>query len=426
MSFMSAANSKEMQEKARQLWMKCLSLSVYRQVKEQPVTKAAVSLVEALAGGDGGKICDSWGNLCAVLAAADCLDSLPGAIAEEVLGDDNVFSAALSSGQKVPERLAQAALRDLDVLWQVAGLSPIQAAALIADCHEVAETLPQWGNLPAAAPMDKRWGKNLEALESYHAVHGCGRFSKHIAFLWRDGQLLPVEHPDPIRLHNLKGYEYQRQIAVDNTRAFLNGFEANNMLLYGDRGTGKSSTVKALLNEYAGEGLRMIEMPKEFLRQLPDLTGYLAGLPMKFIVFIDDLSFSAGDDNFAALKAVLEGGLASRPENVIIYATSNRRHLLRETFGDRQGDEVHHADTVQESVSLSDRFGISLTFLMPDKQRFMEIVEQIASDRGLQVDKDTLLAAAERWALERGGRSPRYARQFIADAEARLSRGEAL
>ena len=198
------------------------------------------------------------------------------------------------------------------------------------------------------------------------------------------------------------------------------------MLLYGDRGTGKSSTVKALLNEYAPKGLRMIEMPKEFLHQLPDLTGYLAGIPMKFIVFIDDLSFSDNDDNFAALKAVLEGGLASRPENVLIYATSNRRHLLRETFSGREGDEVHRGDTVQEAVSLSDRFGISLTFLMPDKQRFLDIVEQMAADHGLTVERQELLSAAERWVLERGARSPRYARQFIADAQAKLARGEHL
>ena len=238
--------------------------------------------------------------------------------------------------------------------------------------------------------------------------------------------MVPVEHPDPIRLSNLKGYEYQRKIAIDNTRAFLDGFEANNMLLYGDRGTGKSSTVKALLNEYSGEGLRMIEIPKEYLRELPDLTGRLACVPMKFIIFIDDLSFSNGDDNFAALKAVLEGGLASRPGNVVIYATSNRRHLLRETFADRNGDEVNKADTVQEAVSLSDRFGISLTFLMPDKQHFLDIVSQIADDQGLKVDRQQLLNAAERWALERGARSPRYARQFITDAKARLSRGESL
>ena len=235
-----------------------------------------------------------------------------------------------------------------------------------------------------------------------------------------------MEHPDPIRLSDLKDYAAQRQIAVDNTLAFLDGFEANNMLLYGDRGTGKSSSVKALINEYAGRGLRMIELPKETLRELPELTGFLAGLPMKFILFIDDLSFSGNDDSFAALKAVLEGGLASRPVNVLVYATSNRRHLLRETFRDRDGDEVHAADTVQEAVSLSDRFGISLTFLMPDKRRFLDIVAQIAADRHLEVERETLLAAAERWALERGARSPRYARQFVADAEARLARGESL
>ena len=320
--------------------------------------------------------------------------------------------------------LEAAALRDLRVLYRAVQVTAEELASILEE--PAIASLPRWGSAPAPAPMERPWGGSPETLAAYHKAHGCGRFVSHIAFLWRDGALLPVEHPDPIRLSQLKSYEYQRQIAVDNTLAFLNGFEANNMLLYGDRGTGKSSTVKALLNEYAPMGLRMIEVPKEYLRQLPDLTGYLSGLPMKFIIFIDDLSFSRDDDNFGALKAVLEGGLASRPENVILYATSNRRHLLRETFADRDGDEVHHADTVQESVSLSDRFGISLTFLLPDKQRFLDIVAQMAEDRGLQVERQTLLDAAERWALERGARTPRYARQFIADAQARLARGGSL
>ena len=407
----------------RTLSLELLSLTVYRGVAVQPVTAALSALLRAVTAEDFTAVYAQWGAFCAALSAQGCLDSLPSAMAEEVLGDDNAYSSALSSGQKPEQRLSALALRDLRILYRAACLTPeeLMAAAGLANSG-----LPGWGSAAAPAPMDKPWGENTDALAAYHGVHGCGRFSKHIAFLWREGAMLPVEHPDPIRLSNLKGYEYQRRIAIDNTLAFLNGFEANNMLLYGDRGTGKSSTVKALLNEYAAEGLRMIEMPKEYLRELPDLTGYLAGMPMKFIIFIDDLSFSSNDDNFAALKAVLEGGLASRPDNVIIYATSNRRHLLKETFSDRQGDEVHHADTVQESVSLSDRFGISLTFLMPDKQRFLEIVEQMAEDRGLQADKQALLAAAERWALERGARSPRYARQFISDAQARLSRGESL
>ncbi len=406
------------------VWLELKSLSVYRGVSAQPVTAALMAITEAAAQEDPVRLCDCFGRLCALLAAANKLESLPGAVAEEVLADDNAFSAALSAGKPISEGLARIALRDLGVLYRAACLRPGELSAGLP--AGLAAALPAWGSAPAVPPMNGPWDASLDGLAAYHAAHGCGRFSRHIAFLWRDGELLPVEHPDPIRLSNLKGYEYQRQIAVDNTLAFLNGFEANNMLLYGDRGTGKSSTVKALLNEYASAGLRMIEMPKEFLRQLPDLTGYLSGLPMKFILFIDDLSFSSGDDNFAALKAVLEGGLASRPENVILYATSNRRHLLRESFSDREGDEVHHADTVQESVSLSDRFGISLTFLMPDKQRFLDIVEQMAADRKLKVEREVLLGAAERWALERGARSPRYARQFIADAQARLSRGESL
>ncbi len=411
-----------------------LSLTIYRKVLEQPVTAALLALYRAADSHDPEAFCAGWGALCAELADRGQFSSLPSAVAEEVLADENAFVSLLAADRlrvtdrgealAVPEELIGLARRDLDVLYRAASAD---AAALLEGLEPAPGVrLPCWGTRPAPTPLDRPWDACVDALRDYHRLHGCGCFTSHRAFLWRDGEMLPVEHPDPIRLSNLKGYEYQRRIAVDNTRAFLDGFEANNMLLYGDRGTGKSSTVKALLNEYADEGLRMIEMPKEFLRQLPNLTGHLASVPMKFIVFIDDLSFTDDDDSFAALKAVLEGGLASRPANVVIYATSNRRHLLKETFSSRQGDEVHSADTVQEAVSLSDRFGISLTFLMPDKQRFLDIVEQIADDRGLRVEKKTLLDAAERWALERGARSPRYARQFIADAQARLGRGETL
>lgn len=402
------------------LYMALQGLTVYRRLLERPVTGALTALLHAAAQNDANALCAAWGRLCATLIDHDRLDSLPTAVADEVLGDDNRFVAAVTAGEEPSPALEAAARQDLATLYQ--------AASLAADGLACADlpTLPAWGTTPAPAPLDGDWGDRLGAVADYHASHGCGRFSSHKAFLWRDGRLLPVEHPDPIRLHQLKDYEYQRQIALDNTRAFLNGFSANNMLLYGDRGTGKSSLVKALLNHFADRGLRMIEVPKEYLRQLPDLTDLLAGVPMKFIIFIDDLSFSQQDDNFGALKAVLEGGLAARPDNVLIYATSNRRHLLRETFSDRQGDEVHHADTVQEAVSLSDRFGISLTFLIPDKEKFLHIVEQIAEDRGLEVDKGKLLAAAEQWALERGSRSPRYAKQFIADLEAKLALGQSL
>ncbi len=403
------------------LHMALQGLTVYRRLLDQPVTGALTKLVSAAAQGDDNAICGAWGHLCGVLIDRKQFDSLPAAVAGEILADDNQFVSAVAAGDELSPLLEAAARQDLRTLYQAATLS----SELLADCPDM-PPLPRYGTAAAPAPMDRPWEEQLKAVAAYHATHGCGRFSSHKAFLWRAGRLLPVEHPDPIRLHQLKDYDYQRQVAIDNTRAFLNGFSANNMLLYGDRGTGKSSLVKALLNHFADRGLRMIEVPKEFLRELPDLTDLLAGVPMKFIIFIDDLSFSQNDDNFGALKAVLEGGLAARPENVLIYATSNRRHLLRETFADRQGDEVHHADTIQEAVSLSDRFGISLTFLIPDKERFLRIVEQLAEDRKLDVDREALLAAAERWALERGSRSPRYAKQFIADTEARLAMGQTL
>ena len=280
----------------------------------------------------------------------------------------------------------------------------------------------------AAAEDDEAF---FRLVTDYYRRYGYGVFAMNRAFRIsrRDGgpvEFLPISNVDDVRLSDLLGYEDQKRELRRNTEAFLEGRAANNVLLYGDAGTGKSTSVKALINEYYDRGLRMIEIYKH---QFGDLSAILAQVKernYRFIIFIDDLSFADDDDNFAALKAVLEGGLASRPDNVLIYATSNRRHLLRETFSDRAGDEVHHADTVQEAVSLSDRFGISLTFLMPDKQRFLDIVEQIAEDRGLRVERQALLDAAERWALERGARSPRYARQFIADAQARLARGESL
>ncbi len=412
----------------RRLYLELLSLSVYRGVLKQPVTASLMNLLKASAEGETTDLYACWGELCRILIQKGRLDSLPTAVSEEILEDENPFVIRLvspkTSDTAVTDTLTAAALRDLKVLYRASSVGP---ETLCADLDpELAAALPSWGTAAAPPPLDLPWHTALPALAAYHGSHGCGRFATHRAFLWREGAVQPVEHPDPIRLAELKDYAAQRQIAVDNTQAFLNGFEANNILLYGDRGTGKSSTVKALLNEYADRGLRMIELPKEALCDLPTLTGYLAGLPMKFILFIDDLSFSGNDDSFAALKAVLEGGLASRPANVLVYATSNRRHLLRESFRDRDGDEVHAADTVQEAVSLSDRFGISLTFLMPDKKRFLDIVAQIADDRGLNVERDTLLAAAERWALERGARSPRYAKQFVADAQARLARGESL
>ena len=185
------------------------------------------------------------------------------------------------------------------------------------------------------------------------------------------------------------------------------------MLLYGDAGTGKSSSIKAIANEFAAEGLRLVEIKKNQLYQLPELMDSLAANPLKFILFIDDLSFTANDDNFAALKAILEGSVGGRSQNLVVYATSNRRHLIKETMSDREGDDIHHGDTMQELMSLSARFGLTVTYSRPDKERFEQIVMDLAAQYGLQMPADRLMMKAEAFAIRSGGRSPRVAKQFV-------------
>ena len=252
---------------------------------------------------------------------------------------------------------------------------------------------------------------------------GYGIFARwHVFTVEADAQgharLAPVRYPDPQRLCELPGYEREREKVVQNTKALLEGLPAANVLLYGDAGTGKSSTVKAIANEFAGEGLRLIEVRKNQLFQIPELLDTLAQNPLKFILFIDDLSFSGSDDNFAALKAILEGSVAGRARNIAVYATSNRRHLLRESFSAREGDDVHAADTRQEQMSLAARFGLTVTFSRPEKERYALIVSALAEQHGVQMPHDELIRRAEAFAIRAGGRSPRVARQFIEQLEA--------
>jgi predicted AAA+ superfamily ATPase len=232
-------------------------------------------------------------------------------------------------------------------------------------------------------------------------------------------------HRVRINMDDLYSYERERREVLENTLQFLKGYQANNVLLYGDRGTGKSSTVKALVNEYHGKGLRIIEVPKGYLSDFPEIIRLLRGRSQKFIIFVDDLTFDDSTANYTALKAVLEGGLESRPSNVVIYATSNRRHLVKERFSDRPDsldtDEIHKNDSVQEKLSLADRFGITVIFTAPDQERYLEIASALAEQRGLQVQQNILKKEALKWANRHNGRSPRTARQFIDWLEGHLA-----
>ena len=244
--------------------------------------------------------------------------------------------------------------------------------------------------------------------------YGYGIYAKYRMFyIGEDGQIVPVQNPDETKLADLIDYKREQNVIMDNTKALLAGKPAANILLTGDAGTGKSSTVKAVVNELYDNGLRIIEVRKEQLHGIPKILDELNANPLKFILFIDDLSFTKDDDNFSALKAILEGSVSAKSNNVVIYATSNRRHLVKENFSDREGDDVHFNDTMQELLSLSERFGIQLTFSRPDKATYLDIVHNLADKQGIAYDTEKLFAAAEKFALKRGTRSARAAKQFI-------------
>ena len=240
------------------------------------------------------------------------------------------------------------------------------------------------------------------------------------AAVWRPHKeyLRPVRHLDPIRLEDLLGIDRQKEQLQRNTERFLDGSPANNVLLWGSRGTGKSSLIKALLNHYQDRGLRLIQVDKDDLINLPEIVDDIRDLPQRFLVFCDDLSFEAGEPSYKALKSVLEGSVELPPDNVLVYATSNRRHLLPEYMEENQaarlvGGEIHFPDAVEEKISLSDRFGLWLSFLPIGQDDYLAIVDHYFA--GYRGDQRELHEAAKQFALLRGGRSGRVARQFYND-----------
>ena len=314
-----------------------------------------------------------------------------------------VRQAAVS---KVPPVLQKALDSELDFLQQLCGLT-LDGLLEAADAADPLPFLPRW----ETKDIDLRAAYAQRMSEV--GKKGYGMFAKHHVFTVENGQLVPVRYPDPQRLDELPGYEQEREKVIANTRALLAGMPANNVLLYGDAGTGKSSTVKAIANEFAADGLRLVEVKKNQLYQIPDLMDKLAANPLKFVLFIDDLSFTANDDNFAALKAILEGSVGGRAKNIAVYATSNRRHLIKETLSDRSGDDIHEADTRQELMSLSARFGLTVTFASPDRDRYLYIVRELAKQYGVDLDEHLLAVRSEAFAIRMGGRSARVAKQFI-------------
>lgn len=259
----------------------------------------------------------------------------------------------------------------------------------------------------------------MDAMVHFYQDFGVGKLGLHKAFRV-DGEvsparIVPITNIAHVQLDDLVGYEIAKKKLIDNTEAFVEGRRANNCLLFGDAGTGKSSSIKGILNQYYDQGLRIIEVYKHQFKNLNDVIAQIKNRNYKFIIYMDDLSFEEFEIEYKYLKAVIEGGLEKKPDNILIYATSNRRHLVREKFSDKEErrDDLHSSDTVQEKLSLVSRFGVTIFFCAPDKKQFQNIVRILAQRYNVNLPEEELLLEANKWELQHGGLSGRTAQQFI-------------
>lgn len=399
------------------------SLLLYQSVIQGSVAQSFLTLLQNLGQQDELACLRAYGNWFQELVAADL--SWQNYVLQQILRADNPFTQQVQQQREVSPALTAAVQHDLRALQHLYNCDGKQVSQWV-QAKAGLETPPiVWEPLNSAAtpqtvglnPNTADWTDLLPALSDQYRQFGAGLFATYRAFRWQQGELMGVAHPDPIRLEELIGYELQKTALRQNTQALLKGYPALHVLLYGSRGSGKSSLVKALLSAYGAKGLRLLEVSKADLRDLPVIVDQLRTAPQKFIIFVDDLSFEEDDDAYKALKVVLEGNITARPQNVIVYATSNRRHLIREFFDDRprprDADEIHHWDTVQEKLSFSDRFGLTLTFEPANQETYLEIVHHLAQQSGLQLDAKDLEFQALQWATRHNGRSGRTARQFV-------------
>lgn len=390
-----------MKKKAQQLKIQIDSLTVFSQIKEDDVIKKLRVLLEAVSGKAGDESVRLYSEFVAALYPTSV--SLTEYIRTLMLQDDNFYVKSKASGRDLDDEVIDAVDAELNILQKIADLRSADIkSALGYDGY-----LPSWKNHFVDFKYDF-----TEKLRNITKT-GYGIFAKYAFFRLDEGQIIPVAHPDYQKMDQLFEYERERDLILKNTEALVSGAGASNMLLYGDAGTGKSSTIKAVAHHLAPQGLRIIEVKKNQLYQIPKIMEELSANPLKFILFIDDLSFTGNDDNFSALKATLEGSISGCGDNAVIYATSNRRHLVKESFGDRMGDELHLNDTMQETMSLAARFGLTITFQKPDKDEYLSIVKSLASEYGIDMDEEELFKKAEAHAIRKNGRSPRTAKQFI-------------
>lgn len=385
--------------------LRLTAVAAYRDVLFLPPIQEVQMLVDELASEDAdGKALMQHYTEAFYTLQLEGYDSLGAYLWEHLRYDETPFGDA-AARNTANEALVAAARRDVEIFARLAALPAktwIEAIAAVCGA-DAAALLPEW------RPDDSL---TFDALCAEYEKNGAGEFARYKAFVWENHALLPVKNPD-LEEHALIGYEDERREVWENTRALLAGHRVNNMLLYGAAGTGKSATVKALLRVPEFGDLRIIEINKQQLADIPALMRRLDGLRQKFIFFIDDLSFETADVGYSVLKTVLEGSIEKRPANVVIYATSNRRHLMRETFSERGEDEINLRESIEERTALAERFGIRVLFRGLNKAQYLDMVLTLAQQEGVAKEPEELKKLAVQWEREHASRTPRSARQLI-------------
>ena len=403
------------------------SLQLYRGLLLRPLGRAwyqcvrgAIEIYEGPSASAKIQLLSDYGRWFELLAQQGC--SWSDWLIEELLLDDNPFTQQVSSQslEGVAPGLQVAARHDLELLHGL-WLYPHELSRTVQDLTGAA--VVDWeATVSTAKPIAlelqgaENWGQCLEPLAEFYRQSGVGLFGRYRAARWQGGDLHGVSAPDLISLDEIYGCDRQKSALCANVEALIARRPALNVLLYGARGTGKSSLVKSLLPRYGDRGLRIVELSRSDLPDLLAVVDRLSALPQSFVLFIDDLSFSAEETDYKQLKVMLEGDIAARPDNVCLYATSNRRHLVKEYFADRPNPsdrEVHAWDTVQEKLSLSDRFGLTLTFPPFSQENYFETVDHLARRQGIRRSSQQLRQEALTWAQQQNGFSGRTARQYI-------------
>ena len=383
-------------------------LSAFRPLLDTPMLRDVLQLLDAAAQRDGEGALAAYDQLFYRLKA----EGTPGLGAwlwDALRYTETPYGTQAGTGRADPE-LEGAARRDVEALLQLTrlGAEEVRVALkpiLTEEYAGLLDTLPAW---------ETGASFTFEELTAFYRKNGAGLYAQYRAFLWEEGQLIPVADPDCPHPVELLGYDQQRRQVLENTQLLVQGKPCNNVLLFGDGGTGKSATVKSMLYLPGMENLRLIEIQKENLVGMPRLIRSLAGRRQSFILFIDDLAFDQDDKTYSSLKTILEGGLEKRPVNVAIYATSNRRHLVRQTFSDRAGDEVDAFETISEKTALAERFGLRIPYMTMSKADYLALIDHLAGLYHVEMNQEVLHAKAMEWEIRHAGRTPRVARQFIA------------